>query len=337
MRVNIQRGNANGDKRASRAWLPSVLPAALIRENVVERDLGKLTKEKSKDKDKSKSARIEEIIDELNRMIGLTEVKALIHELRAFVEVRNLRSKEGLSNDAMTLHMIFRGNPGTGKTTVARLVGQLYKELGVLPKGHLIEVERADLVGEYIGHTAIKAREQVKKALGGVLFIDEAYSLARGGEKDFGKECIDCLVKAMEDQRANLILILAGYKDEMDLFLRSNPGVRSRFPIHLNFPDYTPAELLEIAEKMLYDRQYCFSSEAKLELRNFLISNQEAGHPYRGNARMVRNIVERAIRRHAVRIMGAMTVSVNRECLMTLEQADLIESCREASMQQRHL
>ncbi|MBC9783805.1 AAA family ATPase [Heliobacterium chlorum] len=130
-------------------------------------------------------------------MIGLQRVKDLIYEIRAYVDVRNLREKETLVNDPMALHMIYKGNPGTGKTTVARIVGKLFKELNILPKGHLVEVERADLVGEYIGHTAIKAREQVKKALGGVLFIDEAYSLARGGEKDFGKEAVDSLIKAM--------------------------------------------------------------------------------------------------------------------------------------------
>ena len=159
--------------------------------------------------------------------------------------------------------MVFSGNPGTGKTTVARIMSRLLKEMGILSKGHLVEVERADLVGEYIGHTAQKTREHVKRALGGILFIDEAYSLARGGEKDFGKEAIDTLVKSMEDHREEFVLILAGYSLEMERFLRSNPGLPSRFPIHLTFPDFTIEELMEIADRMLKKRQYRFSRSAE--------------------------------------------------------------------------
>ncbi|GJM69287.1 hypothetical protein HMSSN036_15030 [Paenibacillus macerans] len=146
-----------------------------------------------------------------------------------------MRSEAGLLSGPQVYHMIFKGNPGTGKTTVARIVAKMFQRMGVLSKGHLIEVERADLVGEYIGHTAQKTRDLVKKALGGILFIDEAYSLARGGEKDFGKEAIDTLVKAMEDQKNQFILILAGYSDEMDFFLSTNPGLPSRFPIQMDF------------------------------------------------------------------------------------------------------
>ena len=183
-------------------------------------------------------ARIKEIHKELNELIGLQSVKKMILEVQAFVDIQKRRTQEKLAAEPTVLHAVFKGNPGTGKTTVARIVAKLFKEVGVLQKGHLVEVERADLVGEYIGHTAQKTREQIKKALGGVLFIDEAYSLARGGEKDFGKEAIDVMVKAMEDNKDNLIIILAGYKDEMDWFLCSNPGLRSRFPLHIEFPDY---------------------------------------------------------------------------------------------------
>lgn len=330
------RVNINPESTAStspkRSWLPSTLPSPLIRgglsSRLEERDGDKVgATDKGKDKNKQTS-RLQDILAEINDLVGLNELKALIHELRAFVEVRNLRGKEGLINEAMALHMIFKGNPGTGKTTVARLVGQLFKELGVLPKGHVVEVERADLVGEYIGHTAIKAREQVKKALGGVLFIDEAYSLARGGEKDFGKECIDCLVKAMEDHRENLILILSGYKDEMDVFLRSNPGIRSRFPIQLEFPDYSTIELLSIAENMVKQRQYEFNSEAKLTLRNFLLQQERNGHPHRGNARLIRNIIEKSIRRQAVRLIETdLLPKFDRDQLMVLEASDVMEAC----------
>jgi stage V sporulation protein K len=249
-----------------------------------------------KDKDK-----IAEILNELESFTGLTTVKRLIRDLQAFVEIQRRRTQEKLSAEPLVLHMIFRGNPGTGKTTVARLVGRLFKEMGVLQKGQVIECERADLVGEYIGHTAQKTREQLKKALGGVLFIDEAYSLARGGEKDFGKEAIDALVKAMEDNKDNLVLILAGYRQEMDWFLQTNPGLRSRFPIHIDFPDYTLDELLSIGNLMFKTRQYELTPEAREALRLHL-NNVLNSHPYAGNARLVRNLVEKTVRQQAVRL-----------------------------------
>ena len=257
---------------------------------------------------------------ELDAMVGLGEVKALVHELRAFIEVQRRRARAGLSTEPMVLHMVFRGNPGTGKTTVARIIGRLFRDLGVLQKGHLVEVERADLVGEYIGHTAQRTREQIKRALGGILFIDEAYSLARGGEKDFGKEAIDTLVKAMEDHKDNLILILAGYQDEMEKFLRTNPGLRSRFPIHIDFPDYTVDELLEIAEAMLARRQYRLTDEARALLLA-VIWDKMAREVIPGNARLVRNIIEKAIRRQAVRLYSQGTWT--RDDLMTITRAEI--------------
>ncbi len=274
--------------------------------------------------DMEQKEKVLEILQELDSLIGLGTVKKLIREIRAFVEIQKRRSKEKLVAEPLVLHMIFRGNPGTGKTTVARIVGRLFKEIGVLQKGHVIEVERADLVGEYIGHTAQKTREQTKKALGGVLFIDEAYSLARGGEKDFGKEAIDVLVKAMEDQKDNLILILAGYRDEMDWFLQTNPGLRSRFPIHIDFPDYSVEELLEIADCMLAKRQYKLTVDARLELRRTLADQLINGHKHSGNARLVRNLIEKAIRRQAVRLFKKLEVS--REDLLTIVPADLRET-----------
>ncbi len=278
------------------------------------------TKGKTLHNQESDRETVEDILKELHDMIGLGKVKKFVHELQAFVEIQKKRQTEKLVTEPLVLHMVFSGNPGSGKTTVARIIGRLFKELGVLQKGHIIECERADLVGEYIGHTANKTREMVKKALGGVLFIDEAYSLARGGDKDFGKEAIDALVKSMEDHRDNLILILAGYKIEMDTFIQTNPGLRSRFPIHIHFPDYSIDELVHIGELMMSKRQYEFSPEAKLAFRKML-QNMNFIHPYSGNARMVRNIVEKTIRKQAVRLYTK--TNLTREELILIKEIDL--------------
>lgn len=259
----------------------------------------------------------------MDALIGLDKAKSLIREIYAFVEIQKKRQKEALVSENTVLHMIFKGNPGTGKTTVARILGRLFKEIGVLQKGHIIEIERADLVGEYIGHTAQKAREQLKKAQGGLLFIDEAYSLARGGEKDFGKEAIDCLCKGMEDSRNNFILILAGYTDEMDYFLETNPGLRSRLPINIKFPDYSTSELLEIANMMLRERQYILATSAREELR-LITDKKSKKHQHHGNARLVRNIIERSMRTQAVRIIYKKDIS--REDLMTITREDLLNA-----------
>lgn len=241
-------------------------------------------------------------LEELEQMIGLDKVKEMISEFEAFLWVQKRRREAGLKAEPQVLHMVFKGNPGTGKTTVAGILGRLFRELGLLEKGHMVAVERADLVGEFIGHTAQKTRDHIKRALGGVLFIDEAYSLARGGEKDFGKEAIDTLVKGMEDHRNELVVILAGYRDEMEWFLRQNPGLRSRFPIHIEFPDYTVPELLLIADHMAVSRDYRLTDEARMVLAGWLQEPGRAEIIRQGNARLIRNIIEKAIRRQAVRI-----------------------------------
>lgn len=272
-----------------------------------------------KNNPKEDTETLEDILLELNSLIGLKNVKKLVDEICAFIKIQERRKKEKLLAEPIVLHMIFRGNPGTGKTTVARIMGKIFKKMGILEKGHLVEIERADIVGEYIGHTAIKVRQQVKRALGGILFIDEAYSLARGGEKDFGKEAIDALVKAMEDNKDNLILILAGYKSEMDYFLRTNPGLKSRFPIHVDFEDYSIKELINIANKMAEVRQYKLTSGAIKKLEKILeIKNSSYNS---GNARLVRNIVERAIRKQAVRLQNRKYIS--KEDLMLIREEDI--------------
>nr|WP_279233093.1 AAA family ATPase [Marinisporobacter balticus] len=260
---------------------------------------------------------------ELDTLIGLERVKKLAREIQAYILIQNKRREEHLAADSLVLHMIFKGNPGTGKTTVARLLGKILCAMGVLEKGHVVEVERADLVGGYIGHTAAKVREQIKESLGGIMFIDEAYSLARGGEKDFGKEAIDAMVKGMEDYKDNLILILAGYKEEMENFLKTNPGLKSRFPIHIEFTDYTLDELIKIAEDMVKKRQYILSLSAKAKILRILSQKRIEDRITSGNARLVRNIIERAIRKQAIRLKDSGSFS--REDLITLKRDDITE------------
>ncbi|MDQ0189316.1 AAA family ATPase [Alicyclobacillus cycloheptanicus] len=267
--------------------------------------------------------RLNKLLRELDTLVGLEEVKQTVRQVFAFLYMQERRRQSQLKTEPVVLHMVFKGNPGTGKTTVARLLARLFHECGLLSKGHLVEVERADLVGEYIGHTAQKTRETIKKALGGVLFIDEAYSLARGGEKDFGREAIDCLVKGMEDYRNQFVAIIAGYEAEMEWFLATNPGLPSRFPIHMTFPDYDAAALLTIARKMAADRQYKWSPEAEFKLKR-QIENLKArswGDSHFSNARWVRNTLEEAIRLHALRLFDVHRPT--REQMITLEAQDL--------------
>jgi len=258
----------------------------------------------------------------LNLLIGLKEVKQTVEEIRAYLEIQQKRSLHHLKANPTVLHMVFKGNPGCGKTTVARLLGQLFSGMEVLSKGHLVEVERADLVGEYIGHTAQKTREQVRKALGGILFVDEAYSLGRGGEKDFGKEAIEVLVKEMEDHRDDFILILAGYRGEMEQFMHLNPGLNSRFPIQIDFPDYSIKELMDIAVIMATDRHYRFSAAAKKRLRRYLTEQMNLQAVNFSNARLIRNILEKSLRRQALRLSNRSELT--REELITIDECDLV-------------
>ncbi|RJE90159.1 AAA family ATPase [Paenibacillus sp. 1011MAR3C5] len=265
-----------------------------------------------------------DIQKELEPMIGMDNVKSLVYEIYALLYISRMRTEAGLYGGSQVYHMIFKGNPGTGKTTIARIVAKLLQKMGVLTKGHLIEVERADLVGEYIGHTAQKTRELVRKALGGVLFVDEAYSLARGGEKDFGKEAIDTLVKAMEDHRNQFVLILAGYPLEIEQFLMTNPGLPSRFPIQIEFPDYSVDQLIQIGELMVKERDYVMMPQTVFKLRQHLMQEKQSDMFSFSNARFVRNTIEKAIRHQAVRLIGQYSNSVpGKGELMSIRPEDL--------------
>jgi Holliday junction resolvasome RuvABC ATP-dependent DNA helicase subunit len=257
---------------------------------------------------------LEEIWAEVDGLVGLAQVKEFLRGVAATVEVSHRRQAEGLPPIKQTLHMCFYGNPGTGKTTVARLTGELLAALGALPSGHLVEVDRSGLVAGYVGQTALKVQDAVRRAMGGVLFVDEAYSLARGGEWDFGREALDALVKAMEDHRDRLCVILAGYEREMAALFRLNPGLESRIAFICRFPDYTPEECLEIAcrEARKQGYQLSFGAQRALYARFSAVDLGVAG-----NGRYARRLVEAAIRNHALRASQGRAAD-----LVTLEACD---------------
>jgi probable Rubsico expression protein CbbX len=263
------------------------------------------------------------VIDELDRdLVGLTAVKARIRDIAALLVIDRLRMNLGLSAAVPSLHMSFTGNPGTGKTTVAMRMAQILFRLGYVRKGHLVAVTRDDLVGQYIGHTAPKTREVLKRAMGGVLFIDEAYYLYRpDNERDYGQEAIEILLQVMENQRDDLVVILAGYKDRMETFFRSNPGLRSRIAHHLDFPDYAPTELLRIAEMLLEQQNYHFAPDARVAFAEYL--EHRTGQPNFANARSVRNALDRARLRQASRLFADPTRRFSAEDLTTIVAADI--------------
>jgi len=243
---------------------------------------------------------IVELLAELDALVGLANVKAEVRRLTSLLQVQQLRAERGLPTMETSHHLVFSGNPGTGKTTVARLLSQIYRAVGVVSKGHLVETDRAELVAGYVGQTALKTRQTLEAALGGMLLIDEAYALARGGENDFGREAIDTLVKFMEDHRDDLAIVAAGYVEEMAELIDTNPGLKSRFTRTINFPDYTTDELVEIFEGLGEKHDYVCSDDAAARVRS-LIDLEPRTRGF-GNARFVRNLFETAVAHQAMRV-----------------------------------
>lgn len=266
---------------------------------------------------------VAEILEALDReLIGLAPVKLRIRETAALLMVERVRNEAGLAHETPTLHMSFTGNPGTGKTTVANRMAGLLHKLGYVRKGHLVSVTRDDLVGQYIGHTAPKTKELLKKAMGGVLFIDEAYYLYKpDNERDYGQEAIEILLQVMENQRDDLVVILAGYADRMARFFESNPGFRSRIAHHIDFPDYSDAELLHIAELMLEQQNYRFSANARDAMAEYIKLRRT--QPHFANARSIRNALDRTRLRHANRLLETGDGKVSLAMLSEIGEADV--------------
>ncbi len=271
-------------------------------------------------------SQVEEVLAELDRdLVGLAPVKARIRDIAALLVIDKLRANLGLTSQAPPLHMSFTGNPGTGKTTVAMRMATILHRLGYVRKGHLVAVTRDDLVGQYIGHTAPKTKEVLKKAMGGVLFIDEAYYLYRPeNERDYGQEAIEILLQVMENQRDDLVVILAGYRDRMDTFFQSNPGMSSRIAHHLDFPDYDAGELMQIAHKMLGAQNYRFGAGAEEAFARYL--ERRIAQPHFANARSVRNALDRARLRQASRLFADRERQLTADDLTTLDAADILAS-----------
>jgi probable Rubsico expression protein CbbX len=273
-----------------------------------------------------RDSQVEDVLDELDReLVGLVPVKQRIRDIAALLVIDKLRANLGLASQAPSLHMSFTGNPGTGKTTVAMRMAQILHRLGYVRKGHLVAVTRDDLVGQYIGHTAPKTKEVLKKAMGGVLFIDEAYYLYRPeNERDYGQEAIEILLQVMENQRDDLVVILAGYADRMENFFRSNPGMSSRVAHHLEFPDYSVEELLRIADTMLGEQHYRFGDDARAVFERYLRLRTE--QPHFANARSARNALDRARLRQASRLFADRDRVLGEAELTTITPQDILAS-----------
>jgi probable Rubsico expression protein CbbX len=272
---------------------------------------------------KTEIAKLLNLLDE--ELVGLAPVKARIREIAALLLIDKLRNNLGITSANPGLHMSFTGSPGTGKTTVGLKMADILYQLGYIQKGHLLTVTRDDLVGQYIGHTAPKTKEVLKKALGGVLFIDEAYYLYKpDNERDYGSEAIEILLQVMENQRDDLVVILAGYKEPMDKFYESNPGLSSRIANHIDFPDYTVEELLKISKLMLEEQQYQLTPAAEVALKDYITKRKEK--PLFANARSIKNALDRARMRQANRIFDSRGQVLTKKDLVNLEAEDILQS-----------
>ena len=272
---------------------------------------------------KTEIAKILNILDE--ELVGLAPVKARIREIAALLLIDKLRNNLGITAGSPGLHMSFTGSPGTGKTTVGLKMADILYQLGYVQKGHLLTVTRDDLVGQYIGHTAPKTKEVLKRAMGGVLFIDEAYYLYKpDNERDYGSEAIEILLQVMENQRDDLVVILAGYKEPMDKFYESNPGLSSRIANHIDFPDYTVDELLQISKLMLEDQQYQLTPDAEVALTEYI--KRRKHRPLFANARSVKNALDRARMRQANRIFDSRGQVLTKKELVNIEAQDILQS-----------
>lgn len=308
---NLQSSMNEADEAAKK------LIREMEQQNVLSPDAEKTEAEKSPER-----PNLDELLNELDSLVGLDKIKKNVRSLINLAKVRKLREEQGMPVPAMSLHLVFMGNPGTGKTTVARLISQLYYAIGVLSKGQLVEVDRSGLVAGFVGQTAIKTSEAVKKAIGGVLFVDEAYALtSKDGTNDFGHEAVETILKAMEDNRNDLVVIVAGYEELMEEFISSNPGLESRFNRYFVFEDYSGGQLFDILKSMCDKNSYTLNEEATQFCKSHLEAVYETRDENFGNARHVRNLFENIISVHSDRV--ATIEAPDREDLMTVIKEDV--------------
>lgn len=266
---------------------------------------------------------LSDLLDDLNKLVGLESVKSKVTDLIAYQKVQTLRNQQGLHSQKRTMHLAFTGNPGTGKTTVARIVGRLYKQLGLLSKGHFVEVSRTDLIAGYQGQTALKVKKVIEQAKGGVLFIDEAYSITENDHSDsYGRECLTELTKALEDYRDDLVVIVAGYTEPMEHFFASNPGLKSRFNAFIEFPDYSGDELYDMLNHLCLENDYVLSDEVSQILYNFLCEQATAKRENFANGRLVRNLYDDLTMNHARRILSEDAPNPDRQILSLITVDD---------------